>query len=262
MIALALGGGAALGWAHIGVLRVLEAEGIAVGAVAGTSIGALAATCLAAGRLDVLEEVARAARRRTILRYLDPHLGRGAILGGRRIEAMLERHLGDWDLEELDIPISLVTTQLATGDEERLTCCPAARAVRASMAIPGLFKPVQWADRLLVDGGMVANLPLGAARELAPHLPLVAVDLFGDYPGIFEEVARKPSARAIGRAGFQMLIRQQTQEAIRRFQPEVVIAPRIGHRSTGHFHLGEELIEAGAVSARAALPQIRAALAA
>src|SRR3546814_15429075 len=92
-IALALGGGAALGWAHIGVLRALHRHGVPIGAVAGTSIGALAAVCQAADRLDVLEDIARSARLRTVLRYLDPHFRRGAMLWGRTIARQLDRHL-------------------------------------------------------------------------------------------------------------------------------------------------------------------------
>ena len=82
-IALALGGGAARGWAHIGALRALGEEGIRIDAVAGASIGALAALCFAAGRLDILEEIALGATHRRVLAYLDPHLGRGAGFGGR-----------------------------------------------------------------------------------------------------------------------------------------------------------------------------------
>src|SRR4051812_42168413 len=101
MIALALSGGAARGWAHIGLLRVLEDEGIAVGAIAGTSIGALAALCFAGGRLDVLEQIARGATHARVLAYLDPHLGGGGWLGGRRIARELDRHFAGLCFEDL-----------------------------------------------------------------------------------------------------------------------------------------------------------------
>ncbi|WP_174274465.1 patatin-like phospholipase family protein, partial [Sphingomonas bacterium] len=176
-IALALGGGAALGWAHIGVLRVLAEEGIAVGAVAGTSIGAIAAICLAADRLDVLEGIATGATRRHVFGYLDPHLGRGALLGGRGIARRLREHLGDVRLEALRMPVSIVAADIDRSEEVRLTVGPAIAAVQASIALPGLFRPVAIDGRLLVDGGMVACVPLAAARAIAPALPLVAVSL-------------------------------------------------------------------------------------
>src|SRR3546814_19468095 len=111
-LGLALGAGLGSGVAQIGVLRALHRHGVPIGAVAGTSIGALAAVCQAADRLDVLEDIARSARLRTVLRYLDPHFRRGAMLGGRTNARQLARHLGPASFEHLDLPCPEVAAAL------------------------------------------------------------------------------------------------------------------------------------------------------
>lgn len=261
-IALALGGGAALGWAHIGVLRLLAEEGIAVGAVAGTSIGALAGVCLAAGRLDALEAIARAATRRRMLAYLDPHLRRGALLGGRRIARELSQQLGsETRFGDFAIPCCTVAADLDTGEEVRLAEGGVIDAVRASIALPGLFRPVRRDGRVLIDGGMVANVPVAAARALAPALPVVAVDLMGDYAGHVAAggwARRERTAFSAVRSAFLLMMARQTALALARDPPAVLVAPKVGHLSTGAFHQAEQLIAVGRAAAADALPAIRA----
>lgn len=260
-IALALGGGAALGWAHIGVLRVLREEGIDVGAVAGTSIGALAALCLATDRLDVLEGIARGANRRRVLSYLDPHLRRGALLGGRRVAGELALHFDGVRLDALPIPISIVAADLDTADEVRLTAGPAVPAVQASMALPGLFRPVRHEGRTLIDGGMLANVPVAAARAIAPGLPVVAVDLMSDYAGHVRATAPGGAARsslATLRSAVLMMMVQQGRQAQAIDPPEILLSLPLGHLGIGSFTRAVELIALGRAAATAALPRIRA----
>lgn len=258
-IALALGGGAALGWAHIGVLRVLEEEGIAVGAVAGTSMGALAAVSLAADRLDVLEAIARRTTRRGMLGYLDPHWRRGALLGGRRIARELVEHLGARTFEQLRIPVCVVAADLDTGEEVRLGAGPLIDAVQASIAIPTLFSPVRRDGRTLIDGGMVANLPVDAARRLSSRLPVVAIDVMGDFAGhrARARAGGGHGAFAVGRAAFLMMIARQTRLVVALDRPELLVTLPVGHLSTGSFHRAEELIAIGRAEMRAALPRLR-----
>lgn len=251
-----------MGWAHLGVLRVLAEEGIAVGAAAGTSIGALAAVCLAADRLDVLEEIALGATRRRVLGYLDPAFGRGALLGGRRIARELALHFGGRTFEELAIPAAAIAADLDTAEEVRLGSGPVVDAVAASMALPGLFRPVRRDGRTLIDGGMVANIPVGAARALAPGLPVVAVDLMGDFAGHVSSFAGRPrSAFGTLRSGFLVMMVQLQRQALALDPPDILIAPPIGHVGTGAFTRAAELIALGRDSTRAALPEIRAVLA-
>ena len=260
-IALALGGGAALGWAHIGVLRVLEEEGIAVGAVAGTSIGALAGLCLAAGKLDVLEEIALGATRGRVLSYLDPCFGRGAFLGGKRIARELEGHFAGMTFADLAMPLAMVAADLDTAEEVRLTSGPVIDAVQASMALPALFQPVVRDGRTLIDGGMVAALPVGAARALAPGLPLVAIDLLGDFAGHVAGVTgggRARSAIATARSAFLMMMAAQTRQTIALVPPALTLALPVGGYGTGAFTAARPLIAIGRTAAEKALPQIRA----
>ena len=260
-VALALGGGAARGWAHIGALQALQEEGIRVEAVAGTSIGALAALSFAADRLDILESIALGATHRHVLAYLDPHLGRGAWLGGRRIARELEQHIGPIQLEDLPIPVSLVAADLKTGEEVRLTSGSAVTAVQASIGLPGIFRPIERDGRLLIDGGMVSNLPVGAARVLASGRPVVAIDLMGDYAGYVRASAPDghPSALGTVRSAFLMMTIQQTRQAVALDPPDVLVTIPAGHISTGAFTRAVELIRLGREAVTAALPAIRRA---
>jgi len=260
-VALALGGGAARGWAHIGALHALREEGIEVAAVAGTSIGALAALSFAADRLDILEAIALGATHRHVLAYLDPHLGRGAWLGGRRIARELEQHIGAIQLEDLPIPVALIAADLMTGEEVRLTSGPAVTAAQASIGLPGIFRPIERDGRLLIDGGMVSNLPVGAARVLAGGRPVVAIDLMGDYAGYIRASSPDghPSALGTVRSAFLMMTVQQTRQAVALDPPDVLVTIPAGHISTSAFTRAVELIRIGREAVVAALPAIRRA---
>jgi NTE family protein len=258
---LALGGGAARGWAHIGALQALQEEGIRIEAVAGTSIGALAALSFAADRLDILEAIALGATHRHVLAYLDPHLGRGAWLGGRRIARELEQHIGEIQLENLPMPTALIAADLRTGEEVRLTSGPAVTAVQASIGLPGIFRPIERDGRLLIDGGMVSNLPVGAARVLAEGRPVIAIDLMGDYAGYVRASAPDghPSALGTVRSAFLMMTIQQTRQAVALDPPDILVTIPAGHISTGAFTRAAELIRLGREAVIAALPAIRRA---
>jgi NTE family protein len=263
-IALALGGGAALGWAHIGVLRALEEGGIEVGAVAGTSIGALAAVCLAADRLGTLEEIARSANLRTMLRYLDPHMRRGAVLGGRTIARELQLHLGHLAFEDLAIPAAAVAADLATGEAVILDKGPVADAVRASMALPGIFHPVIHEARVLIDGGAVMPVPVSVARDLGGDMPVVAVNLQGDYANRANATGlrngRRFTTMGVVRSAAGLLFARLARQSLELTPPDLEIAPRVGHIEVHHFMRAHELIEIGRSATEDALPAIRALL--
>jgi NTE family protein len=263
-IALALGGGAALGWAHIGVLRALEEGGIEVGAVAGTSIGALAAVCLAADRLGTLEEIARSANLRTMLRYLDPHMRRGAVLGGRAIARELQLHLGHLAFEDLAIPAAAVAADLATGEAVILDKGPVADAVRASMALPGIFHPVIHEARVLIDGGAVMPVPVSVARDLGGDMPVVAVNLQGDYANRANATGlrngRRFTTMGVVRSAAGLLFARLARQSLELTPPDLEIAPRVGHIEVHHFMRAHELIEIGRSATEDALPAIRALL--
>ena len=183
VIGLALGGGGARGFAHIGVLRTLLAHGIEPDIIVGTSIGAVVGGCHAAGRLDVLEDWARSLTKRGILGYLDISLTGGGpdrrrqARGPARREARLRRLI-----EALPIRFATITTEVGTGHEIWLTRGRLVDAMRASYALPGIFPPVSLDGRWLVDGALVNPVPVSAARVFGARL-VIAVNLSTDILG-------------------------------------------------------------------------------
>ncbi|KPQ11948.1 MAG: NTE family protein [Saliniramus fredricksonii] len=178
-IGIALGGGAARGWSHIGVLRVLAEEGIVPDMVAGTSIGAVVGGCLAAGKLDDLEEFARSLTRARVLGLLDFSLGASGLIAGEKLRQLLQEDLGGLRIEELPMRFGAIATEITTGHEIWLTRGRLLRAVQASYALPGIINPVRIGNRLLVDGTLVNPVPVSAARALGADVVL-CVNLNGD----------------------------------------------------------------------------------
>jgi NTE family protein len=181
-IGLALGGGVARGWAHIGILRTLLKADIVPDVIAGTSIGALVGGAWAAGRLDVLEEWSRGVTRRRMLGLLDVTIRGSGLIGGARLHALMQENFGELAIEELDTRFAAITTELGTGHEIWLTQGNLTDAIRASYALPGLFAPVQIGGRWLVDGALVNPIPVSAARALGARV-VIAVNLNADMFG-------------------------------------------------------------------------------
>jgi len=151
-IGLALGGGAARGFSHIGVLRTLLAKGIKPDIIAGTSIGAVVGGCYAAGYLDALEDWARHLTRRSVFSYLDFNIGGSGLIGGGRLSAKLEGELGDLKIQDLPVRMAAIATEIGTGHEIWLTRGRLVEAMSASYALPGIFPPVRIGGRWLMDG--------------------------------------------------------------------------------------------------------------
>lgn len=181
-IGLALGGGAARGWAHIGVLKALAAAGIKPDIIAGTSIGAVVGACHAAGHLDELEGFARELTRRRIFGYLDFNFAGTALINGQKLCDRLERQLGDLNIEDLDPHFTAVATELGSGHEIWLSRGRLADAVRASYALPGIFRPVKINGRWLFDGALVNPIPVSVCRAHGARY-VIAVNLNFDICG-------------------------------------------------------------------------------
>ncbi|MGY3074270.1 NTE family protein [Bradyrhizobium sp. LM6.10] len=180
VIGLALGGGAARGFAHIGILRTLLANGIVPDVVVGTSIGAVVGGLHAAGRLDTLEEWGRSLQgMRNILGYLDIRLNGSGLIGGEKLATRLEEAVGQTLIEDLPIKFASVATEVRTGHEIWLTRGRVVDAMRASYALPGIFSPVLIGDRWLVDGALVNPVPVSAARALGAEI-VIAANLSSD----------------------------------------------------------------------------------
>ena len=179
VIGLALGGGAARGFAHIGIVRTLVAHGIVPNVVVGTSIGAVVGGAYASGHLDALEAWARSLQPRSVLSYLDIRLNGSGLIGGAKLAAEIEAAMGQNLIEDLPVKFATVATEVRTGHEIWLTHGPMVDAMRASYALPGIFSPVMVGDRWLVDGALVNPVPVSAARALGAEI-VIAANLSSD----------------------------------------------------------------------------------
>jgi NTE family protein len=294
-IGLALGGGAARGWAHIGVIRALVAAGIVPDVIAGTSIGALVGGAWAAGRLDVLEEWARLVTKRRVLTLLDFGIGPGLIRGDRLADLM-ERSLGGTTIEDLDTRFAAIATELGTGHEIWLTRGRLIDAIRASYALPGIFSPIKASGRWLIDGALVNPIPVSPARALGARV-VIAVNLNSDAFGRGTVIQSQPhapdpppepEARAAKGTRLRWLLRKEvlrdatgprgigsvmmdafniTQDRIARSRlagdpPDVMISPRMGGIGLFEFHRADEAIRLGAEATERALGELTEAIAA
>jgi NTE family protein len=177
-VGLVLGGGAARGWAHIGAVRALEEAGIRPDVVCGTSIGALVGAVYANGDLDWLEHWVSSLTWQTVVRLLDVRVS-GGLLGGRKVIEVFASRFAGREISALPLPFAAVATELDTGREIWLQEGPVIDAVRASIAIPGIFTPV-WHDGVwLVDGGLSNPVPVSVARAMRADC-VIANDLNND----------------------------------------------------------------------------------
>ena len=179
VIGLALGGGAARGFAHIGIIKTLLAHGIVPNVVVGTSIGSVVGGAYAAGHIDKLEQWARSLQPRSVLGYLDIRLNGSGLIGGAKLAAEIEAALGQVMIEDLAVKFASVATEVRTGHEIWLTQGRVVDAMRASYALPGIFAPVLIGDRWLVDGALVNPVPVSAARALGAEI-VIAANLSSD----------------------------------------------------------------------------------
>lgn len=182
-IGIAFGGGAARGWAHIGVLRALRDAGIVPDFISGTSIGAVVGGCYAAGRLDDLEDFATNLTRRTIFGYFDVNLSGSGLINGHRLGETIKLALGETTIEDLSTPFTAVATEIGTGHEVWLSRGSLVDAMRASYAIPGVFKPVRIDGRWLFDGALVNPIPVTVCRAMGAQY-VIAVNLNTDLFGL------------------------------------------------------------------------------
>lgn len=175
-ISLALGGGAARGWAHIGVLRAIDEANIPVSMIAGTSIGALVGGCYLAGKLDELEEFARSITKRNILRYMDFAFRASGLISGKRLADRMDTEIGHLNIEDLDRRFIAIASDIRSGSEIWLEHGSLTQAIRASYALPGVFEPVHHLNKLMVDGALVNPVPVSACRAYEQKIVL-AVNL-------------------------------------------------------------------------------------
>jgi NTE family protein len=290
-IGLALGGGAARGWAHIGVLKALTAAGIKPDIIVGTSIGAVVGACHAAGHLDAIENFARELTRRRIFGYLDFNFAGTALINGQRLCDRLEQHLGDRHIEDLDQSFTAVATELGTGHEIWLSRGRLADAVRASYALPGIFRPVKINGRWLFDGALVNPIPVSVARAhgaryviavnlnfdmcgrgtIVPHLePDVVAEASNEPPtgnghamrGLLKRQMLGKSEAAPGISTVMMDAFNIVQDRIARSRlagdpPDAMINLRLSDIGLFDFHRADELIRRGEEAAKRHIEEMK-----
>lgn len=278
-IGLALGGGAARGWAHIGVIQALHEAGVRPDIVCGTSIGALVGAIYSAGELERFEEWVRTLRFRDVVSFMDLGLN-GGMLKGERLMAYFRKTFIDRPIEEMPIPYAAVATALQSGAEVWLRSGSVVEAVRASIALPGLFSPVRHDGVILVDGGLVNPVPVSLARAMGAEI-VIAVDLSSDLlaqrpaaevatetqPNSWMgEWMRKlqntfsfsesssvvpvnepvfPSMLDVLTTSINIMQVRITRSRMAGDPPELMIAPRLGHLGLLDFHRAAEAIEEG-----------------
>ena len=169
-LGLALGGGVARGWAHIGALQRLDELGIRPANVCGTSVGALVGGFWLSGALNDLEAWTRSLTKRRMLIYLDVMLNGSGLIGGKKLEKTLHRYLPEIRIEDLPVPFVAVTTELTTGHEIWLREGKLSEAIQAAYALPGIFPPHMIDDRWLMDGALVNPLPVSVCRALGARI--------------------------------------------------------------------------------------------
>jgi NTE family protein len=247
-LALALGGGFSRGFAHLGVLQVLEQNRIPISYIAGTSVGSILGAAYASGApLSRIIATCRTIHFRDIARWRVSRLG---LASNHRLGDLIEQVFESRRFEDLKIPLAVVATDLGNGEPVVFTHGNLLEAIRASCAFPGLLEPVQIGTRCLADGGLVAPVPTCAARDLgAAHVIGVAVGTDDGRRGapsnIFQVVCRAVNAA------------QKHQLEIWERHADLVLRPDVQHLAWDDFDRADEAIEAGAVTARRALPRIQ-----
>jgi NTE family protein len=275
-LGLALGAGSARGWAHIGVIRALEHAGFHPDIVAGTSIGALVGAAYAAGKLDQLEGWVLELGVADVIRFMDPSFGGGAFKGDRLIE-FFRRHASDRPIETLPLAFGAVATSLTTGTEVWLRSGSLFEAVRASIALPGIFTPARRDGSFLVDGGLVNPVPVSLARAMGADV-VIAVDLGSDIlgrrfradpraatpaggvqkwiqdlrasfgaaaEGDLAEEGAMPSLPDVLAACMDIVLVRMARSRMAGEPPDLVVAPRLARLRLFDFHRAKEAIDEG-----------------
>lgn len=292
-IGIALGGGAARGWAHIGILKRLNESGIYPDIVAGTSIGAVVGGCYVADKLAELEEFALSLTRRRVFGLLDFNLAGSGLITGQRLCNQLDDHLSHCRIEEFEKKFVAVATEIGTGHEVWLSRGKLVEAMNASYALPGIFKPVKIGQRWLIDGAIVNPIPVSICRAMGARI-VIAInlhkDVFGKGSVIYDHgteeemlppVDEEQPEKTNGRAAVHLLHRQFfgrgesapgissvmleafniTQDRIARSRligdpPDLLLSPLLNEIGLFEFHRAELSIEAGYLAADAMMEDI------
>lgn len=295
-IGLALGGGMARGFSHIGVLKTLDKYGIKPTIVAGTSIGAVVGASYLTGKLQELEDWARSLNRFKILSYIDLRVRSAGLMAGKKLNVLLDQNFGDLRLEDLPHPLIAIASDLATGHEVWLRSGPLTESIRASFALPGVFPPVEIQGRHLVDGALVNPCPISVCQAEGARMT-IAVDLHADMIGksikpgnnfqtvagfdmfddrdvppeqqkpffenplsnrLFTREKTSPSLFGVMVSALGIMQDRLTRSRLAGDPPDVHIKPQLGHIGMLEFERADELIQLGVEATERVMPEIMA----
>lgn len=278
-IGLALGSGAARGWAHIGIIEALEELGIKIDVIAGCSIGSYVGAAYASGKLNQLKSWAVALTEWQVLSKLGVGFRKGGLVSGQKVFQALEELFSEATFEELPRPLGVVATDLYSGREVSFTSGSIVDAVRASCAIPGLFPPVSNNDRWLVDGAVVNPVPVNLCHQMGADF-IIAVNLAADFrPQVSDKISQEhqknqqrtddffgksqalmqqwlkpvdksnqptpPSIIGVMSSAMEIMQARVTRSKLAGDPPDILIEPQLRHFGVMEFYRAQELIDEG-----------------
>lgn len=247
-VGLALSGGAARGFAHIGVIKVLQSNDIRVDYVAGTSVGSIVGAFFCSGySWQEMLEVADSLQWNELV---SPTLSGMGLVTSSRLESFMDDLLGEVEFDDLEIPFRAVSVDLVTGDEVVLSSGDVARAVRASSAVPGIFEPLVEGDQALVDGGVVNNLPCDVAQDMGAD-KVIAVDLNAHRA----EPQMPVNLLDVSYRSFAMLLNAASAKG--REDADILIQPDLADFGYHDLSRSEELVALGERAAEEALSKLK-----
>lgn len=245
-IGLALGSGGARGFAHIGVISVLKKHNIPIDYIAGSSIGALIAVLYGAGSdIDRLYKIAKVFKSKYYIDYVVPKMG---LISGKRVKELINILSYGRKIEDLDLPVGVIATDLLTGEKIVFYEGDIASAVRGSISIPGIFVPESWNGRLLVDGGVIDRIPVSVVKEMGADfvigVDVSPINVSGEVSTIYDVIMQS------------IEIMQHELVRAREFASNIMIRPELDHYNSRSFTDLENIIQTGEEATEKLIPEI------
>jgi len=256
-VGLALGGGAARGFAHIGVLEALEEEGIPIDMVAGTSAGAAIGALYAQGkRISEIKKLTLGIGWKQLFSLVDLTLSKTGFIEGRKIIELLRSNIGDIEFKDLKLPLACIATDIMTGEEVVIDQGRVVEGVRASISLPLIFTPAKWKGKYLIDGGLVNPVPVSVVKRMGADF-VIAVNPVPNFRARFQQRENRTVPNMFGILIQSMYIGTYSLIGTNLEAADVIIEPYLVHIGFGDFHRAEECISLGKKAAKHSIASIK-----